>query len=83
LKGRVFTLIAAFEQAGAYVHVPRKDRDYAIDMGLRMLVERQLIVLTDGTYVVHADGVDLLQYYANSLAHLRPAVQVQTAIAAE
>ena len=71
LKGRVFDLITTFEQAGAYVHVPRKDRDYAIDAGLRMLVERQLVVVKDDTFAAHADGVELLQYYANSLVHLR------------
>ncbi len=85
LKGRVFDLITAFEQAGAYVHVPRKDRDYAIDAGLRMLVERQLVVAKDDTFAAASDGTELLQYYANSIAHLRGAIAVPAAqaVAAE
>jgi glycerol-3-phosphate O-acyltransferase len=83
LKGRVFDLINAFERAGAYVHVPRKDRDYAIDTGLRMLVERQLVVAKDDTYAAHPDGRELLQYYANSLAHLRKSVSPAQLAAAE
>jgi glycerol-3-phosphate O-acyltransferase len=73
LKGRVFELITAFEQAGAYVHIPRKDRDYAIDAGLRILVERGLVHEVDGAFSANPDDLEVLRYYARSLAHLRPA----------
>jgi glycerol-3-phosphate O-acyltransferase len=72
LKGRVFALITAFEEAGAYVHIPRKDRDYAIDAGLRMLVERGLVQEIDGSYAANPNDIEILNYYARSLAHLRP-----------
>lgn len=72
MKGRVFDLITALEQAGAYVHIPRKDRDYAIDSGLRALVERRLLDVVDDTYVARPDAGELLRYYANSIAHLVP-----------
>jgi glycerol-3-phosphate O-acyltransferase len=75
LKGRVFDLITELEGAGAYVHIPRKDRDYAIEAGLRMLLERRLVTLADDTYAAEPRELALLQYYANSLAHLRPATR--------
>jgi glycerol-3-phosphate O-acyltransferase len=80
LKGQVFDLITRLEAGGAYVHVPRKDRDYAIQTGLRMLLERRIVMLLDGTYVVNPKELHLLSYYANSLAHLLPAES--TAVAA-
>lgn len=72
LKGRVFDLISALEGAGAYVHIPRKDRDYAIESGLRILTKRRIVELIDGTYVANPKEVVLLRYYANSIAHLLP-----------
>ena len=72
LKGRVFDLIARLENAGAYVHIPRHDRDYAIETGLRMLLERRLIVLQDGVYTRVPKELAILRYYANSIAHLLP-----------
>ena len=73
LKGRVFDLISKLEAAGAYVHIPRKDRDYAIETGLRMLLKRRIVMLTDETYSANPKELHLLRYYANSIAHLLPA----------
>jgi glycerol-3-phosphate O-acyltransferase len=70
LKGRVFELMRRLEQAGHYVHIPRDDRDYAIDVGLRMLTMRRLVVETNGQYAPAAGEAALLQYYAASLAHM-------------
>jgi glycerol-3-phosphate O-acyltransferase len=70
LKGRVFAMISALEQSGAYVHIPRQDREYAIDVGLRMLVSRHLILEKDGSYAVNPDELVLMRYYANAIAHL-------------
>ncbi len=67
VKGRVHELIGSLEAAGTHVHIPRKDRDYAVESGLRALLERRLIALQDGTYTVSMSGRPLLQYYANSL----------------
>ena len=72
LKGRVFDLIATLEAAGAYVHIPRKDRDYAIETGLRMLLKRRIVTLSDGLYRANGAELHLLRYYANSIAHLLP-----------
>jgi glycerol-3-phosphate O-acyltransferase len=52
--------------------VPRSDWDYAVSAGLRMLVQRHLVVATDGLYRAREDESPLLRYYANSIAHLLP-----------
>jgi hypothetical protein len=58
--------------AGAHVYVPRRDQDYAIEAGLRMLVSRHLVVERDGLYTPRAEEALLLRYYANSIAHYAP-----------
>ncbi len=72
LKARVHTLIARLEGVGAHVYIPRSDRDYAVTVGLRMLVLRRLVEKTDGLYAVREAERPLLRYYANSIAHLVP-----------
>jgi glycerol-3-phosphate O-acyltransferase len=55
---------------GAYMHIPHKDFDYAVEVGLRMLVLRHVIKEEDGKYYLQQDEVTLLGYYANAIAHL-------------
>jgi glycerol-3-phosphate O-acyltransferase len=55
---------------GAHVYVPRKDQDYAITVGLRMLTLRHLVDEKDGLYSALREELPLLTYYANSVAHL-------------
>ncbi len=71
LKSKVFELVEYLERAGHHVHVPRHDRDYAVSTGLRMLTLRHL-VKDDGEGHYHFDKKEIivLQYYANSIAHL-------------
>jgi glycerol-3-phosphate O-acyltransferase len=70
LKAAVLTLMEDLERRGAHVYVPRGDQDYAISVGLRMLTLRHLVEERDGLYRAHPDEIPLLQYYANSVAHL-------------
>ncbi|MGI9408202.1 MAG: 1-acyl-sn-glycerol-3-phosphate acyltransferase [Hyphomicrobiaceae bacterium] len=70
LKGRIFARIQHLESAGAHVHIPRADLDYAIDVGLRMLDMRHLISRDDETIRINPDEHDLLRYYANAIVHL-------------
>jgi glycerol-3-phosphate O-acyltransferase len=70
LKGRVSDLIGALEASGAYVHIPRADRDYAIEVGLRMLKLRRLVLDEESGWRANPRERLLLQYYANSIAHL-------------
>jgi len=72
IKAHAQTLITALEQHGAYVHIPRADHDYATSVGLRMLVLRHVVQEADGLYRAHEAELDLLRYYANSIAHFLP-----------
>jgi len=71
LKSAVEQLIEKLEAKGAHVYIPRKDLDYAITVGLRMLTLRRLVEEKDGLYAVRPAELPLLRYYANSIAHLR------------
>jgi glycerol-3-phosphate O-acyltransferase len=65
--------MGALQRAGARVYVPRSDRDYALTVGLRMLVLRRIVLLRDGLYRANPDELPLLSYYANSIAHFAEA----------
>jgi len=54
---------------GAYVHIPRGDRDYEVAVGLRMLTLRHFVEESGGIYRASKDAQDLLRYYANSIEH--------------
>ena len=72
LKSRVSDLITELEDGGFHVHLPREDRDYAVGTGLRMLGLRHIIQQTeDGLFSANPQETVLLNYYANSIAHLR------------
>lgn len=66
IKGRVFRLMDALEKAGAYVHVPRHDREYAIDVGLRMLKMRHLLLEQGEGLAMNPKEEALFRYYANT-----------------
>jgi len=72
LKSAVERLIERLEAAGAHVYIPRRDLDYAITVGLRMLTLRRLVEEKDGLYAVLRAELPLVRYYANSIAHLLP-----------
>jgi len=69
LKGRVFTLMRDLERSGADVYIPRADLDYAVDVGVRMLILRRLVVEERGLLHPVAEELGLLGYYANALVH--------------
>ena len=72
LKAKVSSLIAELENSGVHVHIPREDLDYAIGTGIRQLLLRHIIIKqSDGRYQANDKEKILLQYYANSIAHLR------------
>ena len=73
LKGSVFELMRRLQAAGAHVHIPRHDQEYAVDVGLRMLMLRHLVEAQDGTYRANSKETALLAFYANAIAHLLPA----------
>ncbi len=70
LKAQVEALLARLESAGARVYVPRRDLDYALTVGLRMLQLRHLVDEEDGLFAARPQELQVLRYYANSIAHL-------------
>jgi glycerol-3-phosphate O-acyltransferase len=72
LKAGVQALLERLEAKGAHVYVPRRDLDYALGVGLRMLTLRRLVEEKDGLYAMRDIELPLLRYYANSIAHLLP-----------
>ena len=72
IKGRTQALIDRLEREGAYVHIPRADRDYAVTVGLRMLTLRHFVNEAEGLYRTNEDERDMLHYYANAIGHFLP-----------
>jgi len=72
LKAQAEKLLERLDAGQAHVYVPRKDLDYALSVGLRMLTLRRLVEEQDGLYRAREDELPLLAYYANSIAHLLP-----------
>jgi glycerol-3-phosphate O-acyltransferase len=70
LKAAVFELLGNLEQQGFRAYIPRGNRDYAVKVGIRMLVLRRVLNVENGLYKPAADETMLLNYYANSIAHL-------------
>ena len=70
LKSEIHALMMKLERGGAHVYIPRADHDYAITVGLRMLTLRRVVTTRVGLYAVERRQLDLLAYYANSIAHL-------------
>ncbi len=69
LKSRVQGLIDELENRGAIVYIPRSDRDYAIEVGLRNLILRHVVLEEDDLFRANPAEIEILQYYANSIAH--------------
>jgi glycerol-3-phosphate O-acyltransferase len=68
LKAETGRLLQRLE--GAHVYVPRRDLDYALTVGLRMLTLRRLVEEREGVFRAREEELPLLRYYANSIAHL-------------
>lgn len=69
IKVHAQALIDQLERNHAYVHIPRADRDYALTVGLRMLVLRHLVSEAGGLYRTETKEMPLLRYYANNIEH--------------
>ena len=70
LKAEVQALMESLEMRGANLYLPRSDREYSIEVGLRMLVLRRIVIRQDGLCRLNAAEHDLCRYYANSIGHL-------------
>jgi glycerol-3-phosphate O-acyltransferase len=70
VKSAAYDLILRLEKAGAHIYVPRGDLDYAIGVGLRMLLLRHVVEEQDGLYRASPAEAALLAYYANAIEPL-------------
>jgi glycerol-3-phosphate O-acyltransferase len=82
LKGEVEILIRRLIAGGAHIHIPRADQDYAVEVGLRMLLLRHFVEEENGLYRANPGEEILLRYYANSIAHLLADAKAGVAAAA-
>ena len=70
LHARTQALMRRLGAAGAHVYLPREDEAYAIEVGLRTLVQRRLVEERDGGWVAVAGEEPVLRYYAAAIAPL-------------
>lgn len=76
LKSKAFDLMQRIEAAGYHVHIPHGDRDYTLETGIRMLKLRHILeVNADGLTRANLNEQLLLEYYANSIAHIVQAIE--------
>lgn len=68
LHSRTQALARRLAAEGVRVYVPRGDEEYAMTVGLRMLVQRRLVVEAGGGWAVARGEEPVLRYYAASLA---------------
>jgi glycerol-3-phosphate O-acyltransferase len=77
IETSVSEVLERMNHAHAHVHLPADNGDNgdkAVEFGLRHLVERRIVVETEGLYRVPDGQRSALVYYANSIRHLVPAI---------
>ena len=67
LRTEALSLLDSLAARGAHAYLPRGDQDYAIDVGLRMLTLRRIVLEEGGLYRASPEELSLLSYYAGSL----------------
>jgi glycerol-3-phosphate O-acyltransferase len=62
--------IAEAQARGVTLHIPRDDIAYTVEAGLRALIERRLVAREGDRLTLPDSGLDLVEFYAASVAHL-------------
>jgi len=70
LKDATAELISNLKEAGAHLHIPRNDDDYAVDVGLRMMRMRRLVIEDASGLRANPEEENVLRYYSNAIKHL-------------
>jgi len=70
LRAATLARIEELESAGAHCHIPRGDRDYAVEVGIRALLSRNILLKEASILRINPKDVPLLHYYANTIWHL-------------
>lgn len=68
IKANCHSIWQELSARNIYSHLPHEDEDYAVDVGLRMLTSRHLVVFEDGKYAVNAKDTTIVEYYANAIS---------------
>jgi glycerol-3-phosphate O-acyltransferase len=71
VEARVNQLIEELQGRGAHVYVSPRNRVESILSALNMLELRKLVRESEGIYRAVPEEIDVLTYYANSIAHWR------------
>jgi glycerol-3-phosphate O-acyltransferase len=71
VEARVNQLIEELQGRGAHVYVSPRNRVESILSALNMLELRKLVRESEGIYLAVPEEIDVLTYYANSIAHWR------------
>ena len=75
IRSRAQGLQGELMSRNAQVYLPRQSDDYAVDVGLRMLRMRHIVLEHEGRYRANPTELSVLAYYANAIAHLRESDQ--------
>jgi glycerol-3-phosphate O-acyltransferase len=70
LRDRMLEVLAAAQERGLPLYLPRGSFQRTFEVGLRVLVLRRILLLEDGHLVLPAHKAPLLAYYAHGVAHL-------------
>lgn len=70
VQERVAGFVRTLRERKLPISVQRSETDDIVSEGLQMLVLRRLVTVEDGIVRVHSEEAPLVQYYANSIAHL-------------
>jgi glycerol-3-phosphate O-acyltransferase len=69
LVGRVERALAELRRRGAAIALPRTSTERLVELGVRALRVRRIVLESDGVLAVAEDDRPLLRYHANSIAH--------------
>ncbi|GLH73781.1 glycerol-3-phosphate 1-O-acyltransferase [Geothrix limicola] len=70
LRDRMVEVLAAAQERGLPLYLPRGSYQRAFEVGLRVLLLRRILVLEEGHLILPAPKAPLLDYYAHGVAHL-------------
>lgn len=68
LKSRCHTFWQELSKRNIHSHIPHADEDYAVDVGMRMLILRHLLLEDGGKYAVNPENRRIVEYYANAIS---------------
>ena len=69
LRDRMLEVLAAAQDRGLPLHLPRGSFQRAFEVGLRVLLLRRILLMDEGHLVLPAHKAALLDYYAHGVAH--------------